>query len=130
MRFIGKKQIKFVKLLLISPYTDQFIHFFYIFCLGFLFIRFLNVPSIFTTHEIEKQIRKTYEEDNLRKIKRIEDFKIYINKTMNKLYDFSRFPKFIPMGGIRLMKYSIKDDCYSISSDCLKTKSSNNNFIY
>ena len=124
MRFIGKKQIKFVKLILISPYFDQLIHFFYIFCLGFLFIRFLNVPSIFTIHEIELQIRKTYDEDYLRNIKNIEDFKFYINKTMYKLYDFSRFPKFIPMGGIRLKKYTNRDDCYTISSDCLNKKSS------
>lgn len=124
MRFIGKKEIKFVKLLLISPYFDQTIHFFYIFCLGFLFIRFLNVPNVFSTHEIENQIRKTYEEDNLRKIQTLEGFKKYLNSTMYKLYDFSSFPKFIPMGGIRLQKYSIKNECYSVSTDCVDVKSS------
>lgn len=126
MRFIGKKQIKFVKLLLISPYFDQIIHFLYIFCFGFLVLKLLNVPSVFTTHEIEQQIRKTYEEDNLRNIQTIKGFKNYLNITMYKLYNFSRFPKFIPMGGIRLKKYSIKDECYSISAECINTKSSKN----
>ena len=124
MRFIGKKEIKFVKLLLISPYFDKIIHFLYIFCLGFLFIRFLNVPNVFSTFDIENQIRKTYEEENLRKIQTIEDYKKYLNKTMHNLYNFSLFPKFIPMGGMRLKKYSIKDECYSLLTECLDTKSS------
>lgn len=124
MRFIGKKEIKFIKLLLISPYFDQLIHFFYILCLGFLFIKFLNVPNVFSIHDIENQIKKTYEEDNLRKIQTIEEFKNYINKTMHTLYDFSRFPKFIPMGGIRLKKYSIRDECFSLSNECINKTSS------
>ena len=128
MRFIGKKEIKFVKLLLISPYFDQIIYFIYIFCLGFLFIRFLNIPNVFTTHEMENQIRKTYEEESLRNIDSIEGFKNYLNNTMYKLYDFSRFPKFIPIGGIRLKKYSIKDECYSLSAECINTKSSKSYF--
>ncbi len=127
MRFIGKKEIKFVKLLLISPYFDQVINSLYIFCLGFLLIRFLNSPNNFTNHEIEKQIRKTYREDHLRKIHTIEGFKSYLNETMYKLYDFSHFPQFIPMGGIRLKKYSIIDECYSLSSQCINIKSSKNN---
>jgi len=118
MRFIGKKEIKFVKLLLISPYFDQIIHVLYLASLGFLFYEFMNFPNIFTNFEIDQQLRVNFQENQFRKIQKIEEFKNYINNTVYKLYDLSRFPMFIPTGGIRLKKYSITQDCYNITEEC------------
>jgi len=66
----------------------------------------------------------TFEEKKFRKTNNIEDFKKYINNTVIKLYDISRFPMFMPIGGIRLKKYSIREECYVISDVCKITKTS------
>ena len=123
MRFIRKKEIKFIKLLLISPYFDQLIHLFYLISLGILYVKFLNIPGAFTNYDIGKQISLAYEEE-FRMIKNIEDFKYYINRTVYKLNDLSRFPMFIPIGGFRLKKYSIVDDCFMLPVECSNKKSS------
>ena len=123
MRFIRKKEIKFVKLLLISPLFEQITYICYLLSLMILFIKFLNFTDNFTNFEISRRISEHFEEDNFRKINNTQDFKNYLNTTVYKLYDYSKFPMFIPIGAIRLKKFSIKNNCYNITNTCKVQKS-------
>ena len=35
-----------------------------------------------------------------------------------KLYDYKTFPMFVPIGSLRLKKFSTIEDCYKIGPDC------------
>lgn len=118
MRLIRKKEIKFVKLLLISPYFDQIIHLLYLISLGMLYYKFINIPENFTNYEIGKQISRIYKEEEFRKMNNIEDFKIFMNDTVYNLYDMRKLPLFIPVGAVRLKKYTIIDECFDIIGKC------------
>jgi hypothetical protein len=123
MNFISKKEIKYVKLILISPWLGQLIDIFYLVSLPILVLKF--IMEAMDNYQIHENSLKFFEIDKFRRIETKENlFDYYINIT-NKLYDYSSFPVFIPIGALRIKKFSHKNDCYEIGPKCKTSFSCN-----
>lgn len=118
MNLIRKKEIKFVKLILISPWLGQIIDLVYLICLPILVIKFINYPVEINNYNTNDNISIILEEQNLNLLRNKDDFFDYLSNITNKIYDFNSFPMFIPIGPIRLKKFSMSNDCYFISPEC------------
>lgn len=122
---IRKKQIKYFKLILVSPCLERIIGFLYLIALPILIFNFLNTGyrnlTKLSSYEIHSEISKTFNEQELKNISCPQDLIVYIqDDILNKLYNIqinSEIPYFIPLGSVRLKKYSINNTlCHEISN--------------
>jgi hypothetical protein len=123
MNFISKKEIKYVKLILISPWLGQLIDIFYLISLPLIVFKF--IMEAMDNYQVHENSTKFFEIEKFRTIENKEDlFNYYINIT-NMLYDYSSFPVFIPIGALRIKKFSHKNECYEIEPECKTSFSCN-----
>ena len=123
MNFVSKKKIKYVKLILISPWLGQLIDIFYLISLPLIAIKFIT--EAVGNYKTNENSGKFFEVEKFRTIEnKIDLFDYYINIT-NKLYDYSTFPIFVPIGALRIKKFSHIDECYDLIPECQKSLSCN-----
>lgn len=115
---IRKKEIKFVKLLLISPLLGQILDLFYIITLPLIIIKFINYPNTINNFNTNTNLEKFFEKEKMKNITEPKEFYDYVIFMTEKLNDFKTFPMFIPIGALRMKKYSLENDCYSINPIC------------
>ena len=124
---IKRKNIKFIKLCLISPITKILINILYIISFLVMFILFYAEDQNFNNYEINELVRNYLNYNKLSDIKNSSDFQSYLEFLLNKLYTIDSFndsiPILIPLGPIRLTQFSYKN------YECINyTKSCNHNF--
>ncbi len=119
--FIRKKEIKLAKLILISPWLGQIIDLLYIISLPLIIIKFLNFPIFINNYDTNVFLENFFEKEKLINVTNKENFFNYLINTTEKLYDYSSFPIFIPIGRIRIRKFSINNNCLiDVDPDCLQ----------
>jgi hypothetical protein len=111
MRLIRKKEIKFIKLCLISPWLEQAVNFLYLISLPVLIFIFLANSKTFNANEIDSLTRVKFKENDLRMVSNKTDFIEYLDDVLDSLYNPTNVPFFVPIGSVRLRKYSIKKNC-------------------
>lgn len=121
MRLIRKKEIRFVKLLLVSPWLEQVINAVYLFTLPIIAFKFIYFDSNFSNYEINTKVYENFNKDLFYNISNKESFINYLDIIANTLYEYKHDnpPFFIPMGSIRMKKFSIvqKPEC-EIKRNC------------
>lgn len=115
---IRKKEIKYVKLVLISPWLGQIIDLFYIISLPIIIIKFINYPISINSYITNSNLEIFFEKATLKNITDKNQFLDYVVYITEKLNDFNKFPMFIPIGSLRMKKYSLNSDCYDINPAC------------
>lgn len=111
MRLIRKKEIKFVKLFLISPYLEQAMNLLYLISLPIIIFKFLHIPNNLTNYEINDLVRKSLYETEFENITTPKHLLNYIEHTLKLLYAPPGIPTLLPLGSIRLKRFSIKNEC-------------------
>lgn len=120
---IRKKEIKYVKLFLISPWLGQMIDLFYIISLPLIVVKFINYPNGINNYITSSHLEDFFDKTKIRNITDKQAFFDYIIHIPEKLNDFKKFPMFIPIGSLRMKKYSLRSDCYDINPACKETLS-------
>jgi len=115
---IRKKEIKYVKLILISPWLGQIIDLFYLICLPLIIIKFINYPNSINNFETKTNLENVFEKARIENITDKNELFDYVVSITEKINDFNRFPMFIQIGSLRMKKYSINSDCYDINPSC------------
>jgi hypothetical protein len=115
MNLIRKKEtIKFLKLCLISPLLEQTINLFYLISLPVIAFKILHFPLHLSNYDMNHVAREVFREQDLKNISTPELFFNYVSDINNLLYnsyDQVNGPFFIPLGSIRLKKFSVKENC-------------------
>ena len=120
---IKRKNIKFIKLCLISPITKIFINILYIISFLVMFIMFYSEDQNFNNFEINELVRNYLNYNKFSDIKNSSDFQSYLEYLLNKLYTIDSLedsiPILIPLGPIRLTQISSNNyDCFNFSKSC------------
>jgi hypothetical protein len=110
MRLIQKKQIKILKLCLISPLLEQATNLLYLVCLPIIIFIFLHMPDNLINYDVNKLARDALNEKNFKNITSPDEFINYIQIISKQLYT-KDIPVFIPIGAIRLKRFSINNNC-------------------
>lgn len=118
MNFIRKKEIKFFKLFLISPWLGQTIDLFYLISLPLIIFKFINYSDFINNYSASNNVYEFFEGKSLFNITEKTQFFEYVKKMTYKIYDFKTFPMFISIGSLRIKKYSLIEDCYDINPEC------------
>jgi hypothetical protein len=111
MRIIRKKEIKFVKLCLISPYLEQAMNILYLISLPIIIFKFLHIPSNLTNYEINQSAKNYLLEKQFRNISSPKEYLDYIEDLLDILYSRKSMPLFIPIGSLRLKRFSTNTNC-------------------
>ena len=110
--FISLKNIKYIKLCIVSPAYEIIINLSIIvlfFTISFL-IQSQGIQM--TNYQLTELISDTFKEQEFRRIKTKNDYYEYIEFLVNKLYEYdpvnneNSIPYYIPYGSIRLKKFS------------------------
>ena len=110
--FISSKNIKYIKLCIVSPAYEIIINLSIIvlfFTISFL-IQSQGIQM--TNYQLTELISDTFKEQEFRAIKTKNDYYLYIEFLVNKLYEYdpvnneNSIPYYIPYGSIRLKKFS------------------------
>jgi hypothetical protein len=115
MRLIRKKEIKFIKLCLISPWLEQVVNFLYLISLPVLIFKFLEIPLTFNTYEINQISRNSFKESDFRTIVNKSDLVTYTNNLLTDLYQPKTIPFYVPIGAVRVRRYVSTNECSSCS---------------
>jgi hypothetical protein len=121
MRLIRKKEIKFIKLCLISPWLEQIVNLLYLFSLPILIFKFQSLPMTLTPSDIGQYTRSLFKEYNFRSITNKTTLQTYINDIMSEVYTPQRVPFFVPVGSLRLRRHAIFNNCPLCLHDIYKT---------
>ena len=110
--FISLKNVKYVKLCIVSPAYEIIINL-SIIILFFVMSFLIQSQGIqMTNYQLTELISETFKEKYFREIKSKNDFYDYIKFIVDKLYEFNpsandnSIPYYIPYGAIRLKKFS------------------------
>lgn len=107
-KVIHKKNIKYVKLCLISPPFELITNLVYIVSFVLLSFKFYEMGNNFSNYDINQMAREYLDEKTFREISSDADFIIYLEAVVNKLYtldtDF-HMPVMYPIGSIKMIKY-------------------------
>jgi len=113
--FISLKNIKYIKLCIVSPAYEIIINLSIIvlfFTISFL-IQSQGIQM--TNYQLTELISDTFKEQEFRSIKTKQDYYDYIKFLVDKLYEYdppnnsNSIPYYIPYGAIRLKKFSNKE---------------------
>ena len=118
---IKRKNIKFIKICLISPITEIVINVVFILSFLVMFILFFAQDKNFNNYQISEITKNYLNYDNFSEIKNSEDFESYLQSLLTKLYTINpskdSIPKIIPMGPIRLSQFSNNpNDCSKLDN--------------
>ena len=112
--FISLKNIKYIKLCIVSPAYEIIINL-SIIVLFFIISFLIQSQGIqMTNYQLTELISNTFKEEEFRVIKTKEEFYNYIEFLVNKLYEYdpvnneNSIPYYIPYGAIRIKKFSNK----------------------
>ncbi len=128
MKVIQKKNIKYIKLCLISPIFEIVTNIIYL--TSFLILAFLytNIGRNYNNNEISKITELYLLKSQFTSIKSDTDYINYLKTILQKLYTYNKdtdsLPFLIPSGSVRLTKYAYKGCSDSIDF----TKNCNNNY--
>ena len=110
--FISLKNIKYIKLCIVSPAYEIIINL-SIIVLFFVMSFLIQSQGIqMTNYQLTELISDTFQEETFKSIKTKNDFYNYIEILVNKLYEYdpvnnqNSIPYYIPYGAIRLKKFS------------------------
>ena len=110
--FISLKNIKYIKLCIVSPAYEIIINL-SIIVLFFVMSFLIQSQGIqMTNYQLTELISDTFQEQRFKSIKTKNDFYNYIEILVNKLYEYdpvnnqNSIPYYIPYGAIRLKKFS------------------------
>ena len=110
--FISLKNIKYIKLCIVSPAYEIIINL-SIIVLFFVMSFLIQSQGIqMTNYQLTELISDTFQEQRFKSIKTKNDFYNYIEMLVNKLYEYdpvnnqNSIPYYIPYGAIRLKKFS------------------------
>ena len=110
--FISLKNIKYIKLCIVSPAYEIIINL-SIIVLFFVMSFLIQSQGIqMTNYQLTELISDTFQEETFKSIKTKNDFYNYIEMLVNKLYEYdpvnnqNSIPYYIPYGAIRLKKFS------------------------
>jgi hypothetical protein len=121
MRLIRKKEIKFIKLCLISPWLEQIVNLLYLISLPIIIFKFQATPTTLTTSDIDQYTRNLFNEDELRTITNKTHLQSYIGNLMEELYAPKRVPFYVPVGSARLRRFSTISNCTLCLPDIYKS---------
>lgn len=130
MRLIRKKEIKFVKLFLISPILEQILNILYLFSLPVLVIKFLHTPTNLNPYDTNQITKQTFLEENFRNISNKEELISYLDTLMSTLYAYKPSPNFIPISSVQLKKYSLFNNCSLTYVPCYNNSFSNGKKLF
>ena len=128
MKVIQKKNIKYIKLCLISPIFEIITNIIYLTTFLILAFLYTNIGKNYNNYEITDMTSKYLEKETFLSIKSDREFISYLKTILTKLYTYNKdtdsLPIFIPSGQVRLTKYSYKGCSESIDLN----KNCNNNY--
>ena len=128
MKVIQKKNIKYIKLCLISPIFEIITNIIYLTTFLILAFLYTKIGKNYNNYEITEMTSKYLEKETFLSIKSDTEFISYLKTILKKLYTFNKdtdsLPIFIPSGQVRLTKYSYKGCSESIDLN----KNCNNNY--
>ena len=128
MKVIQKKNIKYIKLCLISPIFEIVTNIIYL--TSFLILAFLytNIGRNYNNNEISRITELYLLKSQFTLIKSDTDYINYLKTILQKLYTYNKdtdsLPFLVPSGSVRLTKYAYKGCSESIDF----TKNCNNNY--
>ena len=92
MNVIRKKQIKYIKLFLISPWLEQVINILYIIILPIFSFYLINASELvpaYSKFELTNEVEYYFKARQLKNTSEIKDYENYIGDILNLLYDNS-----------------------------------------
>jgi hypothetical protein len=97
MNVIRKRQIKYLKLCLISPWYEQIVNLLYLISLPLFAINIIQLTrdgsvASFTNYEVTEKVSVTFHEELFKTISTPEEFTSYLENLLNILYSSSLIP--------------------------------------
>jgi hypothetical protein len=90
MNVIRKKQIKYIKLFLISPWLEQVINILYILVLPIFAFYLINASEntpAYSKYELTNEVETYFQANKLKNVFRLNEFESYIDEIMKLLYN-------------------------------------------
>ena len=109
---IPSKNIKYIKLCIISAQYEIIVNLIYIISFFLFVFNFVSQGNYFSNYELRRMISSDFEESTFLKISNQSDFLSYLDFLVYQLYQYdpsnhgNKIPIYIPLGNIRLKKYS------------------------
>jgi len=113
---IPSKNIKYIKLCIISAQYEIVVNLVYILTFFLLIFQFISQGKYFSNYELRRMISLDFQESTFLQIETELDFLSYLDTLVYDLYQYdpsnkeNRIPIYIPLGNIRLKKYSMSAD--------------------
>ena len=107
------KNIKFIKLCIVSPLFEILSNIVYLVSFFLLAFRILAMGSFFSNFQLNTLLSNYFDENYFRTISTEQNFLDYLDNIMKKLYNYSptsAVPVMIPFGAVRLKKYANDPD--------------------
>ena len=121
---VPSKNIKIIKLCIVSPYYELVGNIIYIVSFFLLAFHIISPSKNFSNYQITNLVSQYFEEDKFKAVTTEQDFFDYIDLMVKKLYNYNpndRIYAFVPFGAIRLKKYSNNPSLCSTLIDYSKT---------
>lgn len=113
LKIIPSKNIKFIKLCIVSPLFEILTNVVYLVSFFLLAFRVLAMGSFFSNFQLNTLLSNYFDETYFRTISTEEHFLDYLDNIMKKLSNYSPIssvPIMIPFGAVRLKKYANDPD--------------------
>ena len=125
MKVIQKKNIKYIKLCIISPLYEILTNLVYIVSFLILAAKYTDMGNNFSNYEISLMTEKYFEIERFSSITTDTDFISYLEMILNKLFTFDpstdALPLLLPLDALRLTKYTNPPEDCSSQVDYSKT---------
>ncbi|MCQ2819860.1 MAG: hypothetical protein MJ252_21555, partial [archaeon] len=114
LKFLPKSLRNF-KLILVSTYFHIIVNLVYIVSFAIISIHFLSPRDSLANYKIIQMLSKSFnEKEFLSTVNSADTFIDYIKKIRTQFYD-NNYKAYVPLGRIRIKKYSLKaDDCSNV----------------
>ena len=109
---IPSKNVKYIKLCIISAQYEILVNLTYIISFFLFVFNFVSQGNYFSNYELRRMISSDFDESTFLKIETQSDFLSYLDFLVYQLYQYdpsnngNKIPIYIPLGNIRLKKYS------------------------
>lgn len=123
-KVIQKKNIKYIKLCIISPILEIVANLVYIVTFLILAAKYTDMGNNFSNYEISQMTEKYFEINRFKSIQTDTEFIDYLELILTKLYTFDpkvSLPLLLPMDGVRMTKFRNKKEECSNKVDYTKT---------
>jgi hypothetical protein len=131
MRLIRKKEIRYVKLFLVSPIVEQILNILYIITVPLFIYKLLYASENFSAYKNNELTRNILKEETFNNITSLPQFNDYLNSLIDTLYSNKSFPMLVPITSIQIKKFSLSVNCnYTLCLDTTNNPQSIYNIIY